>query len=135
MPLGLSVAHFSVLNHLVRLGDGSTPGQIASAFQVTKPTMTSTLSRLCELGLVRIAPNPGDRRSKLVYLTAAGRSCRADAIAALKPELARLSRQLPVEAFVGMLPLLRQLRSHLDSHRPQSRPPRSSDRAKGGGLG
>ncbi len=46
MPLGLSVAHFSVVNHLTRLGDGRTPVSLARAFQVTKPTMTSTLTRL-----------------------------------------------------------------------------------------
>ena len=33
LPDGLHVAHFSVINHLVRLGDGRTPAAIASAFR------------------------------------------------------------------------------------------------------
>ena len=44
LPDGLHASHFGVLNHLVRLGDGRTPVSIASAFQVTKATMTNTLT-------------------------------------------------------------------------------------------
>ena len=46
LPEGLHVSHFSVLNHMVRLGDGKTPLALANAFQVTKATMTHTLSTL-----------------------------------------------------------------------------------------
>ena len=46
LPEGLHVSHFSVINHLCRLGDGRTPLEIARAFQVTKPTMTNTLAKL-----------------------------------------------------------------------------------------
>jgi lipopolysaccharide export system permease protein len=54
-PDGLRLPHFAVLNHLVRLGDGRTPGQIARAFQLTKATMTNTLQRL-EAPQARLAP-------------------------------------------------------------------------------
>lgn len=119
MPLGLSVAHFSVVNHLTRLGDGRTPVSIARAFQVTKPTMTSTLTRLESLGLVRIDPNPKDGRSKLVYLTEAGRQFRVEALAALAPAMAGLAKDLDLEALAGLLPTLRELRRYLDTHRPE----------------
>jgi DNA-binding MarR family transcriptional regulator len=118
MPLGLSVSHFATINHLVRLGDGRTPAQLASAFQVTKPTMTSTLSRLSELGLIDIRPNPADGRSKLIFVTAKGRKFRADAIAALAPELSRMERELPVAELADMLPRLRLIRVFLDKNRP-----------------
>jgi hypothetical protein len=36
MPEGMTLAQFSVLNHLCRLGDGWTPHRIARAMQVTK---------------------------------------------------------------------------------------------------
>lgn len=121
MPLGLSVAHFSVINHLTRLGDGRTPVSIARAFQVTKPTMTSTLSRLEGLGFVRIDPNPRDGRSKLVYLTDAGRRFRIDALTALGPDLANLARDLDLEAITGLLPQLRELRRYLDTNRPEDK--------------
>ena len=52
LPHGLTQAQFSLLNHCVRLGDGETPAQLASAFQVTKGTMTSTLQKLTAKGFV-----------------------------------------------------------------------------------
>jgi DNA-binding MarR family transcriptional regulator len=69
LPKGLTVPHFSVLNHLVRLGDGKTPLALARAFQVPKTTRTHTLSGLEARGLVDLAPNPRDGRSKRVRLT------------------------------------------------------------------
>jgi DNA-binding MarR family transcriptional regulator len=118
MPLSLSVAHFGVINHLVRLGDGRTPVSIASAFQVTKPTMTNTLAKLEGLGLIEIRPNPDDGRSKLVFLTEAGREFRASAIAAISPDLAELTTHIPIDALTSILPQLRTLRSYLDHNRP-----------------
>jgi DNA-binding MarR family transcriptional regulator len=35
-------SQFKVLNHLVRLGDGTTPAKLAKAFQITKGAMTNT---------------------------------------------------------------------------------------------
>lgn len=36
LPPGFVMAQFTVLNHLVRMGDGRTPLAIAQAFQVPK---------------------------------------------------------------------------------------------------
>ncbi len=58
LPDGFLVSHFSVLNHLVRLGEGKTPLDLARAFQVPKTTMTHTLAGLEGAGLIRFAPNP-----------------------------------------------------------------------------
>ena len=76
LPPGFVVAQFSVLNHLVRVGDGRTPLAIARAFQVPKTSMTHTLSVLEREGLIEIRKNPGDGRSKLVYITGAGERFR-----------------------------------------------------------
>lgn len=123
MPLGLSVAHFGVINHMVRLGDGCTPVALADAFQVTRPTMTSTLSRLAELGLISMAPNPQDGRSKLVTLTAAGRRFREDSIAALAPDLRWLAAKLDVPRLLALLPDLQTLRRTLDANRQRPHKP------------
>jgi DNA-binding MarR family transcriptional regulator len=117
LPKGFLVSHFAVLNHLVRLGDGRTPLAIARAFQVPKATMTHTLSGLAEAGLVRLLPNPGDGRSKCVMLTDKGRRFRAEAVARLTPDFARIADQVDVHSLAAVLPLLSQLRSHLDSSR------------------
>ena len=117
LPAGLHVSHFSVLNHLVRLGDGRTPLSIAEAFQVSKGTMTNTLTVLSRRGLVGLEPHPADGRSKLVRLTAAGRDFHREAIASLDDAMERLEALLDVETLLAALPALAELREALDRHR------------------
>ena len=80
LPEGVHPSHFSILNHLVRMGDGKPPVRIASAMQVTKNTMTHSLKVLQDRGYITVAPDPNDGRGKLVYLTEAGRTFREQAI-------------------------------------------------------
>lgn len=117
LPEGLHVAHFTLLNHMVRLGDGKTPQQLVSAFQVTKSTMTHSLQVLEERGFVELQPHPDDGRSKLVFLTDRGRSFREEAIAALAPRFEQLKRYLDLAAISEMLEPLRQVRKRLDENR------------------
>jgi DNA-binding MarR family transcriptional regulator len=117
LPNGMHVAHFSILNHLVRLGDRRTPVQIAQAFQVTKATMTHSLGVLEKHGFIAIEPNPGDGRSKLVILTPTGRAFREQAIAAVGPAFAPVMAQLNADDLLSMLPGLRKVRQILDENR------------------
>ena len=117
LPDGLLLPHFSVINHMVRLGDGKTPLDLARAFQVPKTTMTHTLSNLEKHGFVHIAPNPEDGRSKCVFLTEAGRRFRADAIGALGPDLHLMSAEIPEDAVASLLPSLEEIRKYLDANR------------------
>lgn len=118
MPDGMGLPHFSVLNHLVRRGDGKTPLALARAFQVPKTTMTHTLSGLEARDLVRIEPNPEDGRSKRVCLTGTGRAFRDGAVAAFGPDIARLGQAMPAEVTAELLPGLERLRIWLDENRP-----------------
>lgn len=111
---GLTLPQFSVLNHLARLGDGKSPLVLARAFQVPKPSMTHTLGLLEGRGLIATGANPRDGRSKLVYLTEAGRAARAAAIAGLAPDLARLAAAFPAARAADLLPRLAELRATLD---------------------
>jgi DNA-binding MarR family transcriptional regulator len=117
MPHGLTIAQFSLLNHMVRLGDGKAPARLARAFQVTKGTMTTTLQRLEAKRLIRIEPDPQDGRAKQVFLTPAGRRAREGAIRALAPDLDRIASGLPAEAAEALLPGLERLRIWLDTNR------------------
>ena len=117
LPRGFLVSHFGVLNHLVRVGDGRTPLDLARAFQVPKTTMTHTLAGLDRAGLVATRPNPEDGRSKRVWITPAGRAFRDDAIAALAPDVARLAARVPDETLAALLPGLETLRRALDEDR------------------
>jgi DNA-binding MarR family transcriptional regulator len=114
---GLLVSQFAVLNHLIRVKDGQTPLVLARAFQVPKTTMTHSLAVLERLGLIEVAPNPGDGRSKCVWITAAGRSVRAAAIGALAPDLAALAAGFDSARIAAVLPVLADLRRVMDALR------------------
>jgi DNA-binding MarR family transcriptional regulator len=116
LPPGVLVSHFSVLNHLIRVRDGATPLQLATAFQVPKTTMTHTLAGLEKRGWVDLRPNPRDKRSKQVWLTDAGRAFRDNAIGDLAPDLRRIASDLPGLA-EDLLPRLAELRSYMDRAR------------------
>ena len=117
LPDGLHISHFSVLNHLVRLGDGKTPLSLANAFQVTKGTMTHTLTTLRTRGFVRFASHETDGRSKLVYLTDKGRAFREQAIVSLDSAFQALDDVLDIRDLETMLPQLTELRRVLDEKR------------------
>ncbi len=114
---GVTLPHFSVLNHLVRVKDGRTPLELARAFQVPKTSMTNTLAGLELRGLVETRPNAADKRSKLVWLTPAGRSFRDDAIKLLDGEVGQLADQYPPEKIAVLVPALAEIRVILDTMR------------------
>ena len=120
LPDGLITPHFTVINHLLRLGDGRTPLQIARAFQVPKTTMTHTLAGLEKYGLIRTTPNPKDARSKCVFLTDEGRAFHQSAIDARGPAFARMSKAIPPEDINDALPLLVRVRTFLDENRDET---------------
>ena len=117
LPGGLLISHFGVINHLVRMGDGRTPLQIATAHQVAKTTMTHTLAGLQKAGLIEFTPNPEDARSKCVMLTEAGRAFHAQAIAAIMPDFQTLLKEIPPQEFANALPFLQRLRDFMDRAR------------------
>ncbi len=119
LPPGFVMAQFSVLNHLVRVGDGRTPLAIAQAFQVPKNSMTHSLTVLEREGLIEIRRNPQDGRSKLVYITEAGRRFRQAAIDSFAPDVARIAAAFPPEQVARVLPYLEMLRKFLDADRDQ----------------
>ena len=117
LPDGLHPSHFAVLRHLVRRGDGRSLLDVARAMQTTKPNMTNTVLRLADRGLVEIRPNPADGRSKLMFLTDAGRAFVNTAADRLAPTLAEIDRRHGLERIAAMLPELRALREVLDAMR------------------
>ena len=119
MPDGLTLPQFVVLNHFVRLGGEHSPARLASAFQVTRQTMTSTLQRLERGGYVALRPNPADGRAKIVSITERGRAMREACVAALQPVLERLSGIIDEKDLALMLPHLTRLRRILDEDRSQ----------------
>lgn len=114
LPDGLLVSHFGVVSHLIRVGDGATPLELARAFQVAKTTMTHTLAGLEKHGFVEMRPNPDDKRSKQVWLTPAGRAFRDEAIAKMAPLFGELKQQFAPNRVAQMLPDLSEFRAVID---------------------
>jgi DNA-binding MarR family transcriptional regulator len=65
-------ARFDVLDALKSLGRAARPVELKARLHVPAQTITGILDALEKNGLVRRKPNPADRRSLLVELTAAG---------------------------------------------------------------
>ena len=119
LPADMTRAQFTVLNHFVRLNIAErSPAQLASAFQLTRPTMTSTLARMKRHGLIRMIPDPADGRGKLVSLTDKGRTTREACVAAMLPLAPLLNDVVDEVKLHAMLPDLVNLRMLLDTLRP-----------------
>lgn len=117
LPEGVHPSHFSIINHLARLGDGKPPVRIASAMQVTKATMTHSLQVLKTRGLIEIRPSPDDARSKLVFLTNAGRSFQQEAITGVVAAFGRVLSDQDVAVMRDVMPGLVAIRKLLDDNR------------------
>lgn len=114
LPKGMQLSHFSVLNHLARVGDERTPAQLARAFHVTRGAMTNTLARLEWAGHVHIRPDWDDARQKFVAISPAGRAARDAAVSAVAPIIADAVRALGAERVRAALPVLRELRLRME---------------------
>lgn len=117
LPDGVHPSHFSILNHLVRLGDGKPPVRIASAMQVTKNTMTHSLRVLEERGFIDVRPDPTDGRAKLVFLTPAGRTFREEAIRNASAMFERIIGPEQLDLMRRIRGDLEKMRAHLDDNR------------------
>ncbi|MFU8776795.1 MAG: MarR family winged helix-turn-helix transcriptional regulator [Roseovarius sp.] len=114
LPKGMEISHFSVLNHLARIGDERSPAQLAKSFHVTRGAMTNTLSKLEWAGYVHIRPDWDDARRKMVAISPSGRQARDAAMAAITPMVSDLIRDLGEDRVRASLPVLRELRAKLE---------------------
>lgn len=88
-PLGLTVTQFGLLGNLDRL-DGISIGDLAARLVMDPTTLTRNLKPLERRGFVVFAPDPNDRRSRCLHLTATGRKVYSGA----KPAWARAQRHV-----------------------------------------
>jgi DNA-binding MarR family transcriptional regulator len=113
----LGLSEYSLLNHMVRRGDGETPTRLAKAFQVSKPSMTATIGRLTAKGFVRAEDDADDARSKRVRMTEAGRIAHGAARDRLATLQGELFAGVDVPALLTHADALTALRQHLDAQR------------------
>jgi DNA-binding MarR family transcriptional regulator len=115
LPKGMELSHFAVLNHLARAGEERTPAQLARAFHVTRGAMTNTLARLEWAGHIHIRPDWDDARRKFVSISPSGRAARDAAVQAVTPLIGQAVAALGPARVRAALPVLRELRSRLES--------------------
>ena len=92
----LSRAHSLVFSHM-DVDGGTRPAEIARRAGVTRQAIHQSVGELAELGLVRLAPDPANRRARLVTLTARGRRTVARARAAFADIERELARRIGAE--------------------------------------
>lgn len=117
LPDEMKASHFSVLNHLVRVGKQESPAELANAFQVARPSMTNTIQKLEKKNYITITPDPLDGRGKLVLITEQGKNIHQQAVIALSQGFEQLSVDLGPELFASVLPALQKIRQYMDEHR------------------
>ncbi len=119
LPDGMTRAQYGVLNHLLRMDAERTIGELANSFQVRQPTMSSTVRKLEDKGLVELKHDPEDRRIRRVAITKAGRAARQGGVDALGPLYGELMTQMTKKELKAILPTLTKLRILLDERRPE----------------
>jgi DNA-binding MarR family transcriptional regulator len=92
-PLGMTNGQFSLLTSLNR-PEPARIGAVAALLAMDRTTLTAALKPLQRGGLIDVAVDPADRRSRVLTLTRAGRSLLAAAVPIWKRTHAQVERLL-----------------------------------------
>ena len=92
-PLALTNGQFSLLMALNR-PEPPPMGPVAAVLAMDRTTLTAALKPLERRGLVRIEPDPRDRRGRLLRLTEEGRRLLTQAFPIWKETHEKIDRQL-----------------------------------------
>lgn len=116
---GLGVGGFDVLAALRRAGKPYrlSPTELYNSLLISSGAMTNRIDRLEETGLVERAPDPDDRRSVSVALTAKGRKMIDAAVAEHLAKEESLLSGLNVKEQKQLADLLRRLLIQFDATR------------------
>ncbi|PHR58634.1 MAG: hypothetical protein COA43_10275 [Robiginitomaculum sp.] len=117
LPDSLTIAQFGVLNHLLRLNRQETIGELASAMQVSQPTMSSTVRKLEDKGFIQLIANDDDRRVRRVSVTPNGRAIRNQSLAKILPIQESIAGDVTESEWESLLPVLTKIRIILDQNR------------------
>jgi DNA-binding MarR family transcriptional regulator len=110
-PLGLSPRGWGVLSTLVE-SEPLTQIELATATATDRTAMVYLLDELEGQGLVQRMPNPEDRRSYLIHLTAQGKEIQRKAAAALAKQRDTLLEPLDAAERSQLVDLLTRIAEH-----------------------
>jgi DNA-binding MarR family transcriptional regulator len=97
-PFELTNGQFSLLMSLNR-PEPPPMGPVASLLAMDRTTLTAALKPLERRGLVKIAQDPSDRRSRILELTEEGRRLLAHALPAWQQTHDDIEREFPEVSF------------------------------------
>ena len=117
LPEGLNAPQFTVLERLAWQEEGQTSTSIAEGFGWPKTTMSHTVAMLEKRGLVRLEPNPRDKRAKCLWLTPKGRSLALAGRSAIEADLARITALAPSAALSRLTADMESLAARLSDQR------------------
>lgn len=90
---------------------------MASAFQITKATMTHSLRVLLKNDYIRIEANANDGRSKLVYITDKGRICRDQSVQSISTMIGEKFTDAQLDHMRQLIEPLVEIRKVMDENR------------------
>ncbi len=93
-PFDLTNGQFSLLMSLNR-PEPPPMGPVASLLAMDRTTLTAALKPLERRGLVKISPDPGDRRSRILTLTTKGKKLLAAAVPTWESTHVEIEKLLP----------------------------------------
>lgn len=108
----LEIGDFFLLDHIGRRS--LSPSDIASAMELSAPTVSRRLEGLERQGLIRRTPHPDDARRRVLELTSKGRGRWEAAASTIENQAQRLLSALPagsVETFLDGLEALAEDRN------------------------
>jgi len=113
LPHRLSMAQFGVLDALRDSLSPQTPLALAHCFSLTKGAITNLLKQLEKKGFIELQTHPGDGRSKLVSLSAAGNAAHRASLLALWQMTSQVLDEFPQFEIENVLPSIKRLQGWL----------------------
>lgn len=117
LPNEMKVSHFTALSYLVKKDSPSSPAELASAFQVSRPTMTNTLQKLEAKNYICVSADLEDGRGKLVMITQEGKDAFRIAVQALAEMFGDVANAMGEEPFKEALVPMGKIRAFMDTSR------------------
>lgn len=116
---GITGRDYELLHHLSAAPEGQRVTDLASVIDDSSSCITHRVNRLVRAGLVEKAPDPDDRRARLIRLTEDGRQLLSDAA----PDHVRRVRRWVFDALgAGDVAEVARLTSLLNGHLRQTEP-------------
>ncbi|HZF42269.1 MAG TPA: MarR family transcriptional regulator [Sphingomonadaceae bacterium] len=114
--LGLSSARWQVLGAVGKSEVAPSLSAIARTMGLSRQAVRRVVNELEAEGMVETKANPANRRLRLVFLTAAGRSAHDKANAKQVPWAERLAEGIVAESLLTAAKVMRDIRQQLEAN-------------------